>query len=95
MEKPNGEPEQIFLKDLATDYYRLQFLVETGSEMLKKVLALLAPRIIAASSILGSTCRKLFDPVSTPIESVRNTMAIMMISAVPVSIIGFVLKATT
>ena len=32
----DGEPEQIFLKDLETDYYRLQFLVETGSEMLKK-----------------------------------------------------------
>ena len=36
MEKPNGEPEQIFLKDLAKDYYRLQFLVDTGNENLKK-----------------------------------------------------------
>ena len=36
MEKPNGEPEQIFLKDLAKDYYRLQFLVETGNENLRK-----------------------------------------------------------
>ena len=36
MEKPNGEPEQIFLKDLEKDYYRLQFLVKTGSENLKR-----------------------------------------------------------
>lgn len=36
MEKPNGEPEQILLKDLPKDYYRLQFLVEQKSEMLKK-----------------------------------------------------------
>ena len=36
MEKPNGEPEQIFLKDLEKDYYRLQFLVRTGSENLKR-----------------------------------------------------------
>ena len=36
MEKPNGEPEQIFLKDLPKEYYRLQFLVEQKSEILKK-----------------------------------------------------------
>ena len=36
MEKPNGEPEQIFLRDLEKDYYRLQFLVKTGSENLKR-----------------------------------------------------------
>ena len=36
MEKPNGEPEVIQLKDLSKDYYRLQFLVDTGSEMLER-----------------------------------------------------------
>ena len=36
MNKPNGEPEQIFLKDLSKEFYRLQFLVDTGSEHLKK-----------------------------------------------------------
>ncbi len=59
-----------------------------GSEMLKNVFELLAPRIIAASSMLGSTWRRLFDPVSTPIERVRNTMATMMMNAVPVSLNG-------
>lgn len=36
MNKPNSEPEQIFLKDLPKEYYRLQFLVDTGNENLKK-----------------------------------------------------------
>ncbi len=36
MEKPNGEPEQIFLKDLEKDYYRLQFLVVQKNEVIKK-----------------------------------------------------------
>lgn len=36
MEKPNGEPQHVFLKDLGKDYYRLQFLVDTGSEHIKK-----------------------------------------------------------
>ncbi len=36
MEKPNGEPEQILLKDLGKEYYRLQFLVDTGDENIKR-----------------------------------------------------------
>lgn len=32
MEKPFGEPEVVYLKDLEKDYYRLQFLVDSGSE---------------------------------------------------------------
>lgn len=36
MEKPNGEPEQIFLKDLPKEYYRLQILADTGDENIKK-----------------------------------------------------------
>ena len=36
MEKPNGEPEQIFLKDLEKEYYRLQFLTDTGDESVKR-----------------------------------------------------------
>ena len=36
MNKPNGEPEQILLKDLPKDYYRLQFLVQQKSEIMKK-----------------------------------------------------------
>ncbi|MBR0485221.1 MAG: class I SAM-dependent DNA methyltransferase [Oscillospiraceae bacterium] len=36
MEKPNGEPEQIFLKDLAKDFYRLQFLTDTGNAEYQK-----------------------------------------------------------
>ncbi len=35
MEKPNGEPEQIFLKDLPKEY-RLQFLGDTGNDSIRK-----------------------------------------------------------
>lgn len=38
MENPKGEPQRIYLKDLERDYYRLQFLVETGNEHLQKEL---------------------------------------------------------
>ena len=36
MEKPTGEPESILLKDLPKEYYRLQFLVEEKSELLRR-----------------------------------------------------------
>lgn len=36
MEKPNGEPEQILLKDLGKEYYRLQFLVNTGDDNIRQ-----------------------------------------------------------
>lgn len=36
MNKPNCEPEQIFLKDLPKEYYRLNFLTETDDENVKK-----------------------------------------------------------
>lgn len=36
MERPNAEPEQIFLKNLGKEYYRLMFLVDQKSEHLSK-----------------------------------------------------------
>ncbi len=39
MEKPHGEPEVLMLEDLPTDYYRLQFLVDTGDEHIRKEMA--------------------------------------------------------
>ena len=36
MEKPSGEPESILLKDFDREYYRLNFLVDTENENIKK-----------------------------------------------------------
>lgn len=36
MERPGGEPEEILLENLEKEYYRLQFLVDEGSEHLKR-----------------------------------------------------------
>jgi hypothetical protein len=36
MERPNSEPESILLKDLEKEYYRLQFLVDTGDVTIQK-----------------------------------------------------------
>ena len=36
MEQPNGDPEVLMLEDLEKEYYRLNFLVDTGDENIKK-----------------------------------------------------------
>ena len=53
MEKPNSEPEQIFLKDLPKDYYRLQFLVDTGNDSIKREMEI----SLKAGELVG----KLYD----------------------------------
>ncbi len=49
MEKPNGEPEQIFLKDLAKEYYRLMFLVDTGDDNIRREMEI----SIQAGNLVG------------------------------------------
>ena len=36
MEKPTGEPETLFLKDFPKEYYRLEFIVDTDNENVRK-----------------------------------------------------------
>ena len=49
MEKPNGEPEQILLKDLEKEYFRLQFLVDTGDDNIRQEMEV----SIKAGSLVG------------------------------------------
>ena len=53
MEKPNCEPEQIFLKDLPKEYYRLQFLVDTRNDRIERKMEI----SLQAGELVG----KLYD----------------------------------
>lgn len=48
-EPPGGEPEEILLENLEKEYYRLQFLVDSGNEHLKREMEV----SIAAGEIVG------------------------------------------
>jgi len=56
MENPNGEPESILLENLPKEYYRLNFLVDTGNENIKREEEI----SIQAGEIVG----KLYDALS-------------------------------
>lgn len=49
MEKPGGEPERIMLEDLEKEYYRLQFLVDTGNTITAKEMEI----SIKAGDVVG------------------------------------------
>ena len=55
MEKPNGEPEILLLKNLEKEYYRLQFIVDSGNENLKREMEI----SIQAGELVG----KLYDEI--------------------------------
>lgn len=55
MEQPNGEPTIIKLENLSKDYYLLNFLVDKGSEHIKKEMEL----SIAAGNLVG----ELYDEI--------------------------------
>lgn len=49
MENPNSEPEQILLKNLDKEFYRLDFLVDTGNDNIKREMEI----SIKAGEIVG------------------------------------------
>lgn len=64
MNNPNREPEEIFLKDLLKEYYRLEFIVNTKSEHIKKEEEL--------SFQAGELVGKLYDAFATQYKDLSN-----------------------
>ena len=64
MNNPNSEPEEILLKNLSKEYYRLSFLVDSKSEHLKKEEEL--------SFKAGELVGKLYDAFSKQYKDITN-----------------------
>ena len=62
MERPNGEPWEILLENLPTDYYRLNFLVDTGSVHLKREMEV----SLQAGDMVGQIYEKLLAQYREP-----------------------------
>lgn len=64
MERPNGEPEIIYLKDLEKEYYRLQFLVDTGNSDVKKEMEI----SLKAGELVGALYDKILAQYKDPTD---------------------------
>lgn len=62
MERPNVEPEEILLKDLPKEYYRLEFLVDSENKHLKKEMEV----SIAAGEIVGRIYDEFYKQYAEP-----------------------------
>ena len=62
MERPTGEPEQIFLENLQNEYYRLQFLVDMGNEHIQKEMEI----SLQAGELVGKLYEEILKQYKDP-----------------------------
>lgn len=79
MNRPNGEPEEIQLKDLPTEYYRLNFLVDTGDENIKREMEI----SIQAGELVG----KLYDAFLKQYKDASNERTLKSLNALCVRLV--------
>ncbi len=79
MEKPNGEPEIIFLKDFPKEYYRMQFLVDSGSELMKQEMeiSLKAGEIVGA--LYDALLKQYADPTAPATLQSLNKLCVRLV----------------
>lgn len=79
MERPGGAPEEILLENLEKEYYRLQFLVDSGNEHLKREMEV----SIAAGEIVGllydELAKQYADPTSERAMKSLNVLCVRLV----------------
>ena len=78
MEQPNGEPQKILLKDLAKEYYRLQFLVDQKSEHISKEMQV----SMQAGEIVGRIYEALLKQYDDPSPEALRWLNILCVRIV-------------
>ena len=79
MERPGGEPEEILLENLPTEFYRLAFLTDSGNERLKREMEV----SIAAGEIVGllydAFAKQYVDPTSERALKSLNVLCVRLV----------------
>ncbi len=79
MERPGGDPEIVLLENLPEEYYRLDFLVNTGSEHIKREMEV----SIAAGEIVGllydAFAKQYADPESRHALHSLNVLCVRLV----------------
>ena len=78
MENPSGEPQQIFLKDLENDFYRLNFLVDSRNENIKREEEV----SLKAGELVGKLYDALFKEYIEPDENSFRSLNILCVRIV-------------
>ena len=78
MENPSGEAQQIFLKDLETDFYRLEFLVDSRNENIRREEEV----SLKAGELVGKLYDALFKEYIEPDENSLRSLNILCVRIV-------------
>jgi len=78
MNHPNGEPEEILLKNLEKEYYRLSFLVDSGNAHLQKEMEV----SLKAGEIIGEIYDELLKQYIEPDEESLRSLNVLCVRIV-------------
>ena len=78
MERPDGEPQQIFLKDLPKELYRLQFLIDSKSEHIRREEEI----SLKAGELVGKLYDALYKEYINPDEKSLRSLNILCVRIV-------------
>ena len=79
MERPGGDPEVILLADLEKEYYRLQFLVDTGSEHIKKEMEISLQAGELVGALYDALLKQYKDPSSQSTLQSLNKLCVRLV----------------
>lgn len=79
MEHPNSEPEEVLLKNLATDYYRLQFLVDSQSVHIKKEMEVSIKAGHLVGELYDEILKQYLDPTSPDTLRSLNVLCVRLV----------------
>ena len=79
MEHPNSEPEEILLENLATDYYRLQFLVDNQSVHIKKEMEVSIKAGELVGQLYDEILKQYLDPSSPDTLRSLNVLCVRLV----------------
>ena len=79
MEHPNSDPEEILLENLATDYYRLQFLVDNQSVHIKKEMEVSIKAGELVGQLYDEIQKQYLDPSSPDTLRSLNVLCVRLV----------------
>ena len=79
MERPTGEPEVIFLKDLEKEYYRLQFLVDAEDQHVKREMEISLQAGELVGVLYDALLKQYKDPTAPETLKSLNALCVRLV----------------
>ena len=79
MESPNSEPEEILLENLEKEYYRLQFIVDTENENIKREMEISVKAGDVVGKIYDELLKLYIDPTSEKTLKSLNMLCVRLV----------------